>query len=212
MKYKILLTCSLFIFFSNTAFSAVICTLEGAGASFGDCPDGKMTRDELYNKMIRLYNKGRGAEADSIAREHNLTKELYDHHLVSLLNRRKPNEAKKFAEQNNLVERYNSLLPEYNAMVKRDIAQQRRRQQIAEQHERKLAAMRSMDSDLGLDPQQNKYKYQGRTGQQYKYDLSKYNDRLRYNMDPLSKLKDRYNPDYKIQMDRQNSQYGGGAE
>ncbi len=147
MKCQILIICSILIFFSNSAFSDVICKGEGA-ASFGDCPDNKMTRQELYKKMMRLYNKGRGSEAGIIARKHNLTKELYDHHLVSLLNRRQPNEAKKFAEQNNLVDRYNSLLPEYNTMVKRDIAQKQRRQQIAQQQRRQQIAEQQIRQNI----------------------------------------------------------------
>lgn len=54
------------------------------------------------------------------------------------------------------------------------------------------------------------YKYQGSSGAKYKYDLSKPMDKLNYETDSMQQMKDSYNPDARIQMDRDMGQYGGG--
>ena len=61
---------------------------------------------------------------------------------------------------------------------------------------------------------ESEYKYEGLSGQKYKYDLSDPVDRLNYDMDIDSKMNDKIyapvTPD--VQMDRRMGQYGGGIK
>jgi len=59
---------------------------------------------------------------------------------------------------------------------------------------------------------ESEYKYEGYSGQRYKYDLSDPSDRLEYQVDPEAQMMDRINPSPLIELDRNSGQYGGGAE
>jgi hypothetical protein len=54
------------------------------------------------------------------------------------------------------------------------------------------------------------YHYVSLTGTKYKYDLSKPQDRIKYEVDPDAQMKDAVNP--RVQIDRGFWQYGGGSE
>ena len=59
---------------------------------------------------------------------------------------------------------------------------------------------------------QPKYRYKGSSGMQYQYDLSRPGDRIKYNLDIGAKMRDRINPDPRINIDRGMGQFGGGAK
>jgi len=58
------------------------------------------------------------------------------------------------------------------------------------------------------------YKYKSSTGTQYKYDLSKPDDRLKYGVDVDAQLNDNINMETNpnVNIDRNMNQYGGGVE
>ena len=66
----------------------------------------------------------------------------------------------------------------------------------------------------GYHRQQSEYKYRGISGTRYKYDLSRGSDRLRYEMDLDSQLKDKVYGFLKpgVEIDRAQNQYGGGIK
>ncbi len=59
-----------------------------------------------------------------------------------------------------------------------------------------------------VDPQ---YPYRGSSGMEYKYDLSKPTDQLRYGVDPGAQLRDSISVDPRREIDRGIGQQGGGA-
>ena len=54
------------------------------------------------------------------------------------------------------------------------------------------------------------YRYRGSTGTQYRYDLSKPIDRMRYQTDVNAQMRDSLNVDPRVGLDRSMGQYGGG--
>ena len=58
------------------------------------------------------------------------------------------------------------------------------------------------------------YKYQGSSGTNYKYDLSKPTDRMNYSMDLDAQMNDRLNAPLNpgVGLDRNLGQYGGGIQ
>ena len=56
----------------------------------------------------------------------------------------------------------------------------------------------------------NPYKYESRSRTKYKYDLTKPEDKMRYDLDPAAKIKDGINP--MVGIDQGLGQYGGGSE
>lgn len=59
----------------------------------------------------------------------------------------------------------------------------------------------------------NDYNYQGHSGTKYKYDLSNPMDKVQYDIDVNTQMKDKLN-DWKpgVQLDRGMGQYGGGIQ
>lgn len=53
--------------------------------------------------------------------------------------------------------------------------------------------------------------YRGSSGAMYKYDLSRPMDRLRYEVDPMTQLRDSMSIDPRVELDRGMGQFGGGA-
>lgn len=60
---------------------------------------------------------------------------------------------------------------------------------------------------LGSDDQ---YEYRSFSGNEYKYDLTKPIDRIKYEIDPAAQVFDSINP--KVDIDRNQGQFGGGAK
>ena len=56
------------------------------------------------------------------------------------------------------------------------------------------------------------YRYESGTGTKYQYDLSNPMDRIDYSLDTAAQMRDRVNPDPRIETDRQRGEVGGGAE
>jgi len=65
-----------------------------------------------------------------------------------------------------------------------------------------------------INKQDSEYKYKSSTGTQYKYDLSKPDDRLKYGVDVDAQLNDNINmkTNPNVNIDRNMNQYGGGVE
>ena len=57
-------------------------------------------------------------------------------------------------------------------------------------------------------------RYQGYSGTKYKYDLSKFEDRIQYNLEPSAKLMDKFTTPFTpgVSMDRYFGQYGAGVK
>jgi len=69
-------------------------------------------------------------------------------------------------------------------------------------------------SSIGMgaiaDEEDDEYKYRSMSGTKYKYDLSNPSDRIRYEVDPASQIRDSVNS--RVKIDRSMGQYGGGAK
>lgn len=57
---------------------------------------------------------------------------------------------------------------------------------------------------------EDEYKYKSSAGNQYKYDLSKPQDQIKYGVDPNAQLHDKINP--RVDIDRGLGQHGGGIK
>lgn len=64
--------------------------------------------------------------------------------------------------------------------------------------------------ESGLYDSDNEYPYKGFSGTRYKYDLSKPVDRIKYQIDPFSQVRDSIKP--MVDIDRDFGQFGGGAK
>ncbi|MGO9019184.1 MAG: hypothetical protein ACLQVJ_12640 [Syntrophobacteraceae bacterium] len=74
-------------------------------------------------------------------------------------------------------------------------------------------AWRGDDYNESYDRQgQPNYRYRRYSGKEYQYDLSKPQDRIRYETDPSAQIRDEINVDPRIELDRELGQYGGGAK
>ena len=73
------------------------------------------------------------------------------------------------------------------------------------------AADRKIDGPYDNQGNPN-YRYQGPTGTQYQYDLSRPQDQIRYEVDPRAQLRDSISVDPRRDLDRDLGRYGGGAK
>ncbi|SEN73171.1 hypothetical protein SAMN05216325_1445 [Nitrosomonas marina] len=73
-------------------------------------------------------------------------------------------------------------------------------------------SLKGFGSNRNLNLEDDDYPYSSFSGMLYKYDLSKPIDQIKYDLDISSQLIDSINPSYKIDMDRDFGQFGGGAK
>lgn len=77
-----------------------------------------------------------------------------------------------------------------------------------------IIALPAMAWDYDNDPYDRSgnpnYRYQGSSGTQYQYDLSKPSDQLRYELDLGAQMRDELSVDPRRELDQGLGQYGGG--